>query len=383
MRILVFSPFYLPGYKGGGPIKSIKNLFNQTSDKVTYKLITSDRDLGDLSAYADVNCGTWNQLEDVNVFYSQVGVTGLVQMFRILIDKDYDLIYLNSFFSLRFSFYPILLAWIFRRKVVLAPRGEVSSGALAIKSFKKHIFISIFKFLKLHRIVVFQVSTLFEKEDLYCTLGYDVNAYVAEDVASQDFAESLTLRTSNKINAVFISRITPKKNLISALNALHFVKHSLEYHIYGPIEDVHYWHQCESVIKSLPNHITVKHMGSLMPEEVVNTLSKYDVFFFPTKGENYGHVIVEALCAGLPILISDTTPWRNLQSLGIGWDLPLNNPAAFSNVLNELAFLPPEKYLHLRHNVLDWAKNKFSQRDAVEANIAMFKYAFQKDRMHI
>lgn len=101
-------------------------------------------------------------------------------------------------------------------------------------------------------------------------------------------------------------------------------------------------------------------------------------FFFPTKGENYGHVIAEALCAGLPIVIADTTPWRNLQSLGIGWDLPLSNPTAFSKALDELALLPSEKYHQLRLNVLAWAKDKFSQRDAVEANRNMFLYACKK-----
>lgn len=33
-------------------------------------------------------------------------------------------------------------------------------------------------------------------------------------------------------------------------------------------------------------------------QEVVETFSQYDVFLFPTKGENYGHVIFEALAGG-------------------------------------------------------------------------------------
>ena len=111
---------------------------------------------------------------------------------------------------------------------------------------------------------------------------------------------------------------------------------------------------------------------------MVKTLEKYDVFFFPTKGENYGHVIAEALCAGLPIVIADTTPWRNLQNLGIGWDLPLSNPDAFSAALDELATMPAEDHMHMRQNVLNWSKSKFSQRDAIEANIALFKYAYEK-----
>ena len=84
------------------------------------------------------------------------------------------------------------------------------------------------------------------------------------------------------------------------------------------------------------------------------------------------------LCAGLPIVIADTTPWRNLQNLGIGWDLPLSNPDAFSAALDELATMPAEDHMHMRQNVLNWSKSKFSQRDAIEANIALFKYAYEK-----
>ena len=108
------------------------------------------------------------------------------------------------------------------------------------------------------------------------------------------------------------------------------------------------------------------------------TLSAYDMFFMPTKGENYGHVIAEALCAGLPILIADTTPWRNLQEQGIGWDLPLNDPNAFSTAIDQLALMPAEQHVQMRETVLAWAKNKFSQRDAIDANIAMFRYAYEK-----
>ena len=149
------------------------------------------------------------------------------------------------------------------------------------------------------------------------------------------------------------------------------------YDIYGPIEDRDYWLECEKAIGALPPYIQVQHKGELMPDVVVRTMAHYDVFFMPTKGENYSHVITEAFCAGLPVLIADTTPWRNLQNLSIGWDLPLDNPDAFSAVLDELATMQAEEHLRTRQNVLTWAKNKFSQRDAIEANIALFKYAYE------
>lgn len=378
ITVLAFSGHYLPGYKGGGPIKTIKNLFDQAGADVSFKLITSDRDLGDAVPYTSVKCGSWNKVGKAEVFYAQPSMLGYKQIAKILVDKKYDIIYLNSFFSPRYSFIPLLISKLLSQKVVLGPRGEFSEGALSLKSQKKQLFIKLYKFFRLDRGMVFQASSDYEAEDIRRVLGPKVDIKIAEDIGAQEFAGALSPRTSKGLNVVFISRISPMKNLLAALEMLKHVHDPVHYDIYGPIEDREYWTKCEAVIDTLPSHIQVEHKGELTPEKVVPTMREYDLFFMPTKGENYGHVIAEALCAGLPILIADTTPWRNLQEQGIGWDLPLNNPDAFSAAIDQLAAMPADEHLKMREAVLAWAKNKFSQRDAVEANIAMFRYAFQK-----
>jgi len=378
LKVLTFARYYLPGYKGGGPIKTIKNLSEQVADDLVFKLVTSDRDLGDASPYTSITRGAWNRINKTSVFYTEPGKTGYVQIARQLFAKSYDLVYLNSFFSVRFSFVPLLLAKALRQRVVLGPRGEFSKGALSIKFGRKWAFIKAFKVLGLHRRTVFQASSNYEAEDIRHALGENVDVQVAGNIASQKFAEHLPPRNIGPIKAVFVSRISPKKNLLGALRTLQLLQQPLVYDIYGPIQDEAYWQECERVITSLPSHINVQYKGALNSDDVVQTLEKYDVFLFPTKGENYGHVIAEAFCAGLPVLIADTTPWRNLQEQGIGWDLPLSNPDAFSVVLDELAGMPAVEYLQMRQRVLTWAKNKFSQRDSVEANIALFKYAYEK-----
>ncbi|MBY5937644.1 glycosyltransferase family 4 protein [Marinobacter nauticus] len=378
LRVLVTSTHYLPGYKGGGPIKTIKNLFDSTGHEVGFKLITGDRDLGDDSSYDSVTIGDWNQVGDIPVFYARAGKVGYKEIFNEVYSRDYDLIYLNSFFSFRFSFFPLLVAKALKQKVVLGPRGEFSEGALRLKWLKKQVFINVFKLIGFHRYIVFQASSCFEEEDIRRVLGNHVDVKIAEDIGSQEFVEEIPVRSCETLKAVFVSRISPKKNLLAALKILRTVQSPLTYDIYGPIEDQEYWRECENVISSLPSHLEVRYKGSLDPNEVVRSLQAYDVFFFPTRGENFGHVIAEALCAGLPVVIADTTPWRGLQKHGIGWDIPLNNPKAFSSVLDELAVMSDEEYRALRERVLSWARNKFSQRDAVEANIALFKYAYEK-----
>lgn len=378
IKVMVFSGYYLPGYKGGGPIKTIKNLFDQTGSSLSYRLITSDRDLGDSMPYSSVTCGAWNEVGNAEVFYVQTGLSGYRQISKIVSKQNYDVIYLNSFFSPTFSLFPLVLAKTLRQKVIIGPRGEFSEGALSLKSRKKNTFIKLYKLLNLHRGIIYQASSDYEAEDIRRVLGSKVDIQIAEDIGSQEFAQYIPERESIALKAVFISRISPKKNLDLALERLKSVQKPLVYDIYGPIENQSYWQQCQSIIANLPSHIDVQYKGELMPQQVVPTLSSYDFFFMPTKGENYGHVIAEALCAGLPLLISDATPWRNLSEQGIGWDLPLDNPSAFSSAINKLALMSKDDHHEVRKNVLKWARNKFSQREAIDANIAMFEYAAKK-----
>jgi glycosyltransferase involved in cell wall biosynthesis len=377
LKILTFSNFYLPGYKGGGPIKTIKNLIYHTSDLLSYKVVTLDRDLGDASAYTNINLDSWNDLGCSQVFYSQMGFGGIKQILGLLIKENYDVVYLNSFFSPTFSVLPLIIAKTLRQKIIVGPRGEFSEGALSLKSRKKNTFIKLYKLLNLHRGTIYQASSIYEAEDIKRVLGSDMDIVIAEDIGAQEYAKNIAIR-EQIITAVFISRISPMKNLSFALETLKSVQNPLVYDIYGPIEDQIYWQHCQSIIADLPSHIDVQYKGELTPEQVVPTLSSYDFFFMPTKGENYGHVIAEALCAGLPLLISDATPWRNLSGQGLGWDLPLDNPSAFSNAINKLALMSKDGHHEMRKNVLKWARDKFSQRDAIDANIAMFEYAGNK-----
>ena len=73
-----------------------------------------------------------------------------------------------------------------------------------------------------------------------------------------------------------------------------------------------------------------KYMGIVKHERVGEVFAEHDLFLLPSLGENYSHVTCEALSAGCPVLISDRTPWRNLQQKGVGWDVPLKMRADFA-----------------------------------------------------
>lgn len=369
----------MPGFKGGGPIKSITNLVDSLGDCFEFLIVTSDRDLGDAVSYNDVQLNKWVVVGKAKVFYASPDKLSFFNLAMIVKNTHCDVLYMNSFFSINFSIKP-LLAWksgFFKGvPVVLAPRGEFSTGALEIKSFKKRAFIVLVKLLGIYKSIIFQATTKLEKNDIVQTFRVKESMiFLAKNLPGKvgSFSsEKRLLITSKQLRLVFLSRISPKKNLIYALTILQGINMPVCFDIYGPIEDAFYWLQCGELIEKLPDNISVRYCGVVNPVDVRKVFSQYDIFFFPTRGENYGHVIAEALSVGTSVLLSDKTPWRNLQDDGLGWDFPLDEENLFICALAGFCRLSISKRCDLREIVFENAcKRIFNPKD-IEANRNLF-----------
>lgn len=156
------------------------------------------------------------------------------------------------------------------------------------------------------------LSTAEDEHDQIQKLLKTDKVHKVSNIPNTEKKISLNTKEEGKVKVVFLSRITQKKNLDYALETLNHCKGNIYFDIYGTIEEKSYWERCKKIIANLPDNITVNYKGELPNEKVISTLSNYDLFYFPTKSENYGHVISEALQASIPILISDQTPWKNL-----------------------------------------------------------------------
>src|ERR1022692_704357 len=137
------------------------------------------------------------------------------------------------------------------------------------------------------------------------------------------------------------------KNLTGALRLLGALRGRVTFDIYGLLEDPAYWQECQDLISQLPPNIQVKYCGVVPYPNVRKVLSEYDLFLLPTLGENYGHAIIDALITGCPVLISDRTPWRNLERLNVGWDLPLDQLAMLQGALQRCIDMCPEDHAAL------------------------------------
>lgn len=384
VRVLTLVSYYLPGYKGGGPLRSIANIVDHLSDEFEFWIIALDRDFGDSLPYPNILQNQWQEVGSSKVYYLSKSNSSLRSLADLISSTPHDVLYLNSFLNPIFTFKPLLarrLGWLPPRPTIVAPRGEFSGGALQIKPFKKSIYIYITKLLKLYHNVTWQASSSYEKADIIRALGIrllDIQIALDLPIKVIDLDRSplnyiTSDQKSNDLRIIFLSRICSKKNIDYALRILSQVKVNVRFDIYGPLESLEYWEICKKIIHTMPPHITVTYCGSVIPADIPDTFAQYDLFFFPTRGENYGHVIAESLSVGTPVLISDQTPWRNLEADGLGWDFSLQDSIAFINTIEQWALTPSAERHTLRTSIASKTRNLLLNQDSIVANRKLFR----------
>ncbi|MDY6992238.1 MAG: glycosyltransferase [Pseudomonadota bacterium] len=379
-RILLLTGYYLPGFKSGGPVRSIVNLVESLHEYFDFYILTSDRDLGDVNHYPGIEYGIWYKIGNAMVRYLSPKEQSPMAMWRLIRQTEHELLYLNSFFSPRFTIIPLLgrkLDRILPRPVLIAPRGEFSQGALNIKSLKKNTYLSLVKITGLIRGINFHATSKLEVEDI--VRNFNISKMKIFSATNLPTPPSLTLPATSrdthgkKLHIAFLSRISKKKNLSFALDVLRSVKSRLCFNIYGPIEDSVYWKDCNRIIRKMPDNIEVVYHGVVAPEDVPAILRQHDLFFLPTLGENYGHVIAESLSAGTPVLISDLTPWRNLEYEGLGYDISLSDYDCFVRVIERFSCMSVENRAKVRIQVHASMIDLWNKSQDVEKNRKMFK----------
>lgn len=341
--ILVTLGHYLPGFKSGGPLRSIVNLVEYLGDDFAFRILTRDRDLGDAAPYRNVPIDRWHRIGRAEVFHASPKNLSATAVSRLIAETPHDLLYINSLLAPPCGLYPLLArrtGRLPRRPLVVAPRGIFSAGALSLKSRKKRSFFVLTRVAGLYRDALWHASSEFERADVHRVMGKEASVSVASDLPLAPRAGVPAARTGAAFELVFLARIAPMKNLHFALEALAHVRQPVRFSILGPEQDHAYWHRCREAIAALPGNVEVVRGGPVPPEEVPEILAAHDLMILPSLGENFGHSIAEALAVGTPVLISDRTPWRDLARHGLGCELPLDNPRRFAEEIDARATAP-------------------------------------------
>jgi glycosyltransferase involved in cell wall biosynthesis len=372
-KVLVLIDWYLPGFRAGGPIRSCANLIDHLSSEIDFYVVTTDTDYMSKVPYDSIQTNEWNKQSDgSNIYYLSKNNCTAATLKKRIREREYDYYYLNGMFSWYFTWIP--LQYISdKKKVIVATRGMLSPGALAIKSLKKKLFLRYVTFTGLFKQVVFQASSEREKADIekiFPNHTIRIVPNLHRKVPSTPVNK--TEKISGSVRFIQVARIAPEKNLLYALNVLQSVSGKIVFDYYGSVYDSSYAEQCKKIIKQMPAEVRVSHRGEAHPNNLLALMQGYHFLVLPSHGENFGHVILEALSVGVPVIISDRTPWQNLEKANAGWDISLHNPSAFKEVIEKCIAMDQKEYEKRSQGALDYANAFYSHSDNIALNRKLF-----------
>jgi glycosyltransferase involved in cell wall biosynthesis len=311
-------------------------------------VFTSDRDLGSPKPYENIKTDEWISVDgNVQVFYCSPQQLGWKNVKTQLSAIQPDLIYLNSMFSTRFTIFPLLIQRLYgiNSKVILSPRGMLRASAVQFKSFKKRVFLKGFRWLGFHKRIYFLASDDTELKDTRRYFGAASRVVsIPNFPAALPQAAAFPEKKTGECSFIYIGRIHPIKNLDYLLKILGELTVRVSLTIAGSIEDKMFWQGCQEIIQGLPENVSVVYAGEMPNHQLQGITARHHIFVLPTKGENFGHAIFEALALGRPVLISDQTPWRGLEAAKAGWDLSLDRPDRFRQAIEEAAAFSQQEY---------------------------------------
>lgn len=383
--ILAVCPYYVPGYRSGGPVRSVENLVGRLWDEFDFRVLTSDRDFLSDARYPEARSGEWVRVGTSNVRYLGPSEWGRASVVRAVAECEPDLVYLNSFFHPDAA---QKLLWTRKRGALreipflVAPRGEFGEGALAIKGWKKGPCVALCRAVGVLEGVVWQASSEFERADIRRVVGSGARVFVAPDLPSQSPREPMRHipKTSGALEVAMLGRVTRMKNVDFALRALAGASGAIRMRVAGPLEDAVYFAECRALASSFGQEKTVEFLDFVEPPRLPALLNEAHVLLHPSRGENFGHAIPEALAAGCPVLTSDRTPWRELEARMAGWTLPLDL-AAFTEKLSTLAAMDGREFQEWSLSAARYGREILDDQAPEEANRLMFRSALGLSRI--
>jgi glycosyltransferase involved in cell wall biosynthesis len=376
--ILFFADWFEPGYKAGGPIRSVTNMVKKIGAYHNVYVVTSDTDFNEEESYADIESNKWIEKDWGKIIYLDKESLNAERYTDIFKEVAPDFIHLNSFFSPKFSLLPLKLAKHYEVQAILAPRGMLGGGSLAIKKLKKKLFLFLVKLKGIYKDVIWHASTELEAQEIRDVFGEKSRIKVALNLVHLDVKSKervLKERSNELFKFVYIARVSKIKNLYFALDRLSEMKFSkkIVFDIYGPIEEQDYWDSCKEKINEI-DHVTITYKGELPHNEVSDTFMKYNCLFLPTQNENFGHVFLEAWSSGCQTLISDNTPWQDLIDKGVGASISLDDEKGFVDAIESLLFkFENGESEESIETCLKFAQDIIDNKEHLNANLNLFK----------
>ncbi len=374
-QVLAFIDWYRPFYKAGGPVRSMVNLVEHLHDKVDFHIVTGDRDYTAQSASTEVKKDEWTVGDTgERVRYVSPKQRTLKQWKALLREQAWDVVYINGLYSKWSTIAPLWALRGTRQRRVVAVRGMLAKGPMRQGAAKKRAFLLAMKTTGCFKGVEFQATNAEEANDIRRWIGRDTKVHLVPNLGRKmdlTTAPPVT-KEPGRLSLVSVARIAPEKNTLFAIECLQQLKGDVRFDLYGTVYDQPYFNQCQLAAQVLPANVRVKFHGHIEQDRVAQVLAQAHALYMPSVGENFGHTMLEALMVARPLLISDRTPWKDLQRHQAGWDLALEAPATFATALDQLVAMDQAAYDRLSQGAFALANRYLQDPVTLERSYALF-----------
>lgn len=333
VAILILYDYFSPAYKAGGPIQSINSMVKALENDLKFSIFCSNHDLD--GRKLEVQEDRWIEYEQSKVFYASQQFLKTRNVLNLLKERKPEVLFINGIYSWYFNLVPLLFAKGARK--IVSVRGMLHPGALSQKPFKKKVYLLFWKLLRIHHTCEFHATTVEEKQFIEKVFGKRVKIWVAGNFPNVLDYHVPPAKHEGTLTLISIALISPMKNHLLVLQGLKNSTCNIEYLIYGPVKEDGYWKECELVIREMPSNIKVEYKGEILPHKITEALSKAHVFILPSKSENFGHALYEAMTAGKPVITSHFTPWHHLKENNSGINVSIENTKEIQSAIDFFA----------------------------------------------
>ena len=336
-------------------MQSVANLVTEYTDKVEYYIFCGDTDLNG-AELPDISTNQWTPYNEyTKVWYARPEKRSDTLVKLVEREKP-DILFIIGMFSWHFNIVPIMFCKAPRK--ILSTRGMLHPGALSQKKWKKKIYLELFKMMDYPYKVEFHASDQEEDDFIKSYFGEPAKVSIAGNFPTKVGLLPLPFKEPGKLKLVTVAIISPMKNILLILEALQKLSDEIEFDIYGPVKDEEYLDLCKEQMKSLPDNIRVHYHKEIQPSQVKEVLEEAHVFILPSKSENFGHAIYEALSAGRPVITSYNTPWKGLLESAAGLNVSVNDTAGLENAIHFFARMDKEEMEKWSRGAASYAERK-------------------------
>ena len=251
---------------------------------------------------------------------------------------------------------------------IVSPRGMLGSWAMQHGKWKKRLAWYLYQNRDLKTAIGFHVTSEQEGEEVR-RLGFNQPIAVVPNGVAIPSELPRRTRSGSRHQALFLSRIHPKKGLLMLIEAWNRAKLSdrWELLIAGPDENGHRSH-VEAAIHQYGLHDAITVRDSFNDSDKWQAYVNADLFVLPSFNENFGIVIAEAMAVGLPTLTTTATPWQVLKDARAGWWVD-PTVEALTEALDGIGLLEPYELERMGARARSLIDERFSwQRAAIDLN---------------